>query len=754
MKTFVLSAIAVFTLVSCDKSNKEIEGQLKQLEKKAAEAVERQRQLEAALTEQRLLAERDAIERERTLIEQEWMAMERAKEAGNAAGEAELAKRRSELAERERRLSEVRDDLDSREQELTGMEGKLSERELDLAGRKPLDVFSPIERNYVSGATGDFGNFYEPLASYGSWFHTRDYGYVYQPTVVREVTWRPYTRGRWAFTNHGWTWVSSEPFGWACYHYGRWAYLRNFGWVWVPGSQWAPAWVTWRESPGYIGWAPLPPETFVWRSGYWSSSIDTTYGISSSWYSFVSYRHFGGYIQRYCVPVSQNVVIYQNTTNITNYSIRGERVFVGGPSYRNVSERIGRDFPIHRLRMDQSPDFGRGGRTLNSQFSGDELRVVAPRMDAEWNRALRPSRVSRDLGEVQVERPRELSEEIRRPFREQIKEESQRAERLIRESGGSENFERERKTRLERGRQEIADPDRNRVSGRDNEIDPKVVPRVATPQEPTVQPPATEIPSSPNERPSRFHQPNKRDAVPVVPEVPEISQTAPKTNQLVPSVPNFEIVPNRSVTLPTEGLDTSENLESPAIAPPMPEPSDKPERHWVPEVPVISETPRTSDKSDREVNLRRAQRQAEEQAALERLRQQEAARLEERQREDAIKMEQRQQERTLREREQAIRVEEQQMRRQQQQEERRRQQEQQVQQEMLRREQQEEARKIQEQQVREQREIQRRQMEEQQERVRQEQEQMERARKQQEEAQRIREEQMERARMQGGNPIR
>src|SRR2546423_9736807 len=28
----------------------------------------------------------------------------------------------------------------------------------------------------------------------------------------------------------------------------------------VPGDEWAPAWVSWRSSKDYVGWAPLPPE--------------------------------------------------------------------------------------------------------------------------------------------------------------------------------------------------------------------------------------------------------------------------------------------------------------------------------------------------------------------------------------------------------------------------------------------------------------------------------------------------------------
>jgi hypothetical protein len=32
------------------------------------------------------------------------------------------------------------------------------------------------------------------------------------------------------------------------------------GWVWVPGDEWAPAWVEWRVGGGLVGWVPLGPQ--------------------------------------------------------------------------------------------------------------------------------------------------------------------------------------------------------------------------------------------------------------------------------------------------------------------------------------------------------------------------------------------------------------------------------------------------------------------------------------------------------------
>jgi uncharacterized protein YraI len=105
----------------------------------------------------------------------------------------------------------------------------------------------------------DRAAFYDRLEPYGEWVWMQGQ-YVWVPVNV-DRQWRPYTDGRWVYTDrHGWMWVSNEPFGWATYHYGRWGFSNRVGWFWVPGSRWGPAWVSWRSSDEYLAWAPLPPD--------------------------------------------------------------------------------------------------------------------------------------------------------------------------------------------------------------------------------------------------------------------------------------------------------------------------------------------------------------------------------------------------------------------------------------------------------------------------------------------------------------
>jgi hypothetical protein len=100
------------------------------------------------------------------------------------------------------------------------------------------------------------------LEPHGRWSHHDRWGEVWIP-AHEEEEWAPYTRGRWVYTDDwGWYWVSADEeadWGWVTFHYGRWVY-DDEGWIWIPGREWAPAWVTWRRGGDRIGWAPQPPD--------------------------------------------------------------------------------------------------------------------------------------------------------------------------------------------------------------------------------------------------------------------------------------------------------------------------------------------------------------------------------------------------------------------------------------------------------------------------------------------------------------
>jgi hypothetical protein len=453
-----ITLLALLLTTGCDKPASQTDGKLAELERKAEEAVQRQLELERQLEDQRIAAELDAIERERMQIEEARAELERMQDEEAAAEAETLRQREEELASREGRVEEIQQALVDQEQELLDRNQEildrnqqLSERDRELAGREALAFSNP---DTTSAPVADYGMFHDSLSAYGSWFETTDYGYVWQPAVVRQTSWRPYTRGRWACSDHGWIWISDEPFGWATYHYGRWTLLRGRGWIWVPGSTWAPAWVSWRSSGNHIGWAPLPPETLCYREPRWDSTVDVTFGIGPLWFNFVETRHFGQPAYRHCLPASRNPLFYQQTVNITHIHVHNQRIICGGPSYGDVSRQTTRRLPFYRLDVESQRRPGRDSLAMRPRVEEDRLRIHAPRIDAEWNDALRPSRVKGRMESVVVERSEEPRPEVTQRFRQAREENRNRANQMVTQLGGVDRFPQRRLEQLEANRLE------------------------------------------------------------------------------------------------------------------------------------------------------------------------------------------------------------------------------------------------------------------------------------------------------------
>ena len=194
-------------------------------------------------------------------------------------------------------------------------------------------------------ATSDF---YEPLSSQGEWVTIGSYGRCWRPARV-EAGWRPYCNGSWQRTDAGWYWVSDEPWAWATYHYGRWDFTTQYGWYWVPQMQWAPAWVSWHEGGGYIGWAPLQPSARI--SGGDSVEVNVKL-IAPGAFIFVEQRHFLEPIRPTTVVVD-NIVILNKTANITNIKVVNNTVINEGPATAAIEKASGRKIqalPVQEMR--------------------------------------------------------------------------------------------------------------------------------------------------------------------------------------------------------------------------------------------------------------------------------------------------------------------------------------------------------------------------------------------------------------------
>ena len=308
--------------------------------------------------------------------------------------------------------AEARRQLAAREADLATREKELADQRIAAAAETPMPQSPPprsepvpeeeleSSRDLSTDESASYDAFYAKLDPYGDWRETADYGYVFQPRAAAgSRKWRPYTNGRWVYTDAGWTWVSEEPFGWATYHYGRWTRLRHIGWVWVPGDEWAPAWVSWRKSDDYVGWAPLPPEAnFDRRTGihHWA---DSYYDLGPEEYSFVPTNEFGSQrIEQTVVPQERNITIVSQTINVTNITYNNAMIVNQGPNYEDLSHRSRQ--PIARLRLERGGKFEDGDS--RAIVRGEVISMAAPFI-APAQRRGRPARVKETIGDMVVD---------------------------------------------------------------------------------------------------------------------------------------------------------------------------------------------------------------------------------------------------------------------------------------------------------------------------------------------------------------
>jgi len=129
---------------------------------------------------------------------------------------------------------------------------------------------------------------------------------IHEPPAGVAVGWAPYRYGHWVWISPwGWTWVDAAPWGFAPFHYGRWA---TFGgrWCWVPGPAhhhplYAPALVAW------LGAAPARGAALF------------TGGAQVAWFALGPREVY--------VPAYPTSASYVRHINIANTQISGANIF-------------------------------------------------------------------------------------------------------------------------------------------------------------------------------------------------------------------------------------------------------------------------------------------------------------------------------------------------------------------------------------------------------------------------------------------
>ncbi len=235
-------------------------------------------------------------------------------------------------------------------------------------------LFVSTEANSYSNIGIGFSAFYSSLSPHGEWVNC-SYGNVWRPINVQHG-WRPYLHGRWIWTDYGWYWLSNEPFGWATFHYGRWQYDDYYGWIWIPDDVWGPAWVEWRYSDDYIGWAPLPPTAhFSFSIGF---SFDVGWNAPVHYWNFVPCRSFTSVtIHDYVQPVERTRRFFGSTRSVRNIEADGERVINRGVDVGFVERRT-------RTRIERTEVVGRErgeGEQIVRGEGRQRVEVYRPRVE-------------------------------------------------------------------------------------------------------------------------------------------------------------------------------------------------------------------------------------------------------------------------------------------------------------------------------------------------------------------------------------
>jgi hypothetical protein len=226
-------------------------------------------------------------------------------------------------------------------------------------------VLVPARPASTSTQISTVGEFDTALSPYGEWIVVRGQGRGWRPYVrVVGADFVPYaTGGYWLNTDLGWTFETSWSWGWAPFHYGRWFFDQDAGWVWVPDTVWGPAWVEWRYGGGYVGWAPLPPPHV--------SVVVREY--EPRWF-FVETRYFVTTdVRAYVLPSANARVVFSVTTPVGREVEESGRRWYAGPEAERISVEVGRPVPTARVRPPRPGRFERA-----EVVSVDERRPSMP----------------------------------------------------------------------------------------------------------------------------------------------------------------------------------------------------------------------------------------------------------------------------------------------------------------------------------------------------------------------------------------
>ena len=259
-------------------------------------------------------------------------------------------------------------------------------------------TYQPITINHI----------YPRLQPFGRWHVHPRHGNVWMPHASRrDPHWRPYAQnGQWFYTGDGWHWQSNYQWGGTTFHHGRWFWEsdRN-GWLWVPGREWSPAWVTWRDHGDNIGWAPIPPTASVSPTptpssrATGTSGVHIDYSLDSNHFTFVPKADFlAENPLDFVLSTEDSIIAFQQSRSRDRIVITNQRRWANlGIRREEMSQAIGN--PIEIVAVDLRNPYQPRVVTMKEledfrQAQNNQERTTEPQEDLTRQQTLPPNGTS------------------------------------------------------------------------------------------------------------------------------------------------------------------------------------------------------------------------------------------------------------------------------------------------------------------------------------------------------------------------
>jgi hypothetical protein len=203
-----------------------------------------------------------------------------------------------------------------------------------------------------------------------------DFFFVWQPSPDISVgvvagepqpAYVPYVHGRWVYTDRGWYFRAPTYYEEIVHHYGRWCYNDDYGWVWIPGRVWAPAWVRWEEDDDYVGWAPVQTSVYISNNYYFVPQERYSYVTTERRYFLDPEVYRYTHVNKF----ENDRIIYKDMRRFDGLTVRDRMVINRGPDVKHFEKYYGKD-ELHPVKINTVND------ARNVNFGKNEYNVYAP----------------------------------------------------------------------------------------------------------------------------------------------------------------------------------------------------------------------------------------------------------------------------------------------------------------------------------------------------------------------------------------